>query len=132
MVPEADSLVWGKLAINAAINPLTALLRIPNGELLARPSARSLMAAAAREAAAVATALGVRLAYPDPAAAVEAVARLTAANHSSMLQDVLRGAPTENDAICGPAVEAGERCGVSTPVLRTLGLLIKALEEGGE
>jgi 2-dehydropantoate 2-reductase len=34
IVPEADDLLWSKLVINAAINPLTALLRVPNGELL--------------------------------------------------------------------------------------------------
>jgi 2-dehydropantoate 2-reductase len=129
IVPEADDLLWSKLVINAAINPLTALLHVPNGELLARPSVRPLMAAAAREAAAVATALDRRLTYPDPVAMAEAVARRTATNHSSMYQDVLRGAPTEIDAICGAIVTAGEGCGVPTPVNWTLWLLIKALNE---
>jgi 2-dehydropantoate 2-reductase len=126
-VPGADDLLWSKLVINAAINPLTALLRCPNGELVTRPSARALMRAAAQEAAAVATAVGRRLTHPDPVALAEDVARRTGANHSSMLQDVLRAAPTENDAICGAIVAAGERVGVSTPVNRTLWLLVKAL-----
>lgn len=130
VVPEANDLLWSKLVINAAINPLTALLRVPNGELLARPSARILLAAAAREAATVAADLGLRLTYPDPVAAAESVARRTAVNHSSMLQDVLRGAPTEIDAICGAIVRSGEQCGVATPVNRTLWLLIKALAKG--
>jgi len=129
IVQEADDLMWSKLVINAAINPLTALLRLPNGELLARPSARTLLAATARETATVAAALGLHLTYPDPVAAAEAVARRTAVNTSSMLQDVLRGAPTEINAICGAIVAAGEQCGVPTPVNRTLWLLIKALEE---
>ena len=34
VVEDAQSLIWGKLVINAAINPLTALLRVPNGKLL--------------------------------------------------------------------------------------------------
>ncbi len=129
-VPDTDCLLWSKLVINAAINPLTALLRVPNGELLARTAARTLMAAAAREAAAVATARGLRLSYPDPVAAAEDVARRTAANHSSMLQDVERAAPTEIDAICGAIAQAGEQSGVPTPVNRTLWLLVKALQEG--
>ncbi len=132
VLPEANDLLWSKLVINAAINPLTALLRVPNGELLARPSAQSLMDAAAREAAAVARALGRGLTFSDPVAAAQAVAQRTAVNHSSMFQDVQRGAPTEIDAICGAIVAAGEGCGVATPVNRTLWLLVKALikEEG--
>jgi 2-dehydropantoate 2-reductase len=131
-VPQADDLLWSKLVVNAAINPLTALLRVPNGELLLRPSARTLMAAAALEVAAVASALGLRLIDADPVAAAEAVARRTAVNHSSMLQDVVRGAPTEIDAICGAVVSTGERCGIHTPVNRTLWLLVKALGEKEE
>jgi 2-dehydropantoate 2-reductase len=127
VVPEADDLLWSKLVVNAAINPLTALLRCPNGELVVRPSARELMGSAAREAAAVAEALGRQLTYADPVAISEDVARRTGANHSSMFQDVLRGAPTENDAICGAIVAAGEKRGVPTPVNRTLWLLVKAL-----
>ena len=38
VVDDARSMVWSKLIINAAINPLTALLKVPNGELLERPS----------------------------------------------------------------------------------------------
>ncbi len=128
--PDPDSLLWGKLVINAAINPLTALLSVPNGALLERPTMRALMTTVAREAAAVAVALGVHLPYPDPVVAVETIARRTAANRSSMLQDVLRGAPTEIDAICGAIVTAGEQTGVPTPVNRTLWQLVKALERG--
>lgn len=126
-VPEADPLLWGKLVINAAINPLTALLRVPNGELLARAPARQLMAAAAREAAGVAAARGVSLPYPDPVAAVEDVARRTASNRSSMLQDVERGAPTEIEAISGAIARTGGELGVAIPVTETLWRLVHAL-----
>lgn len=129
-VGRADDLLWSKLVINAAINPLTALLRVPNGELLRRPSARALMAQLAREAAAVARALGRQLTYPDPVTIAEEVARRTAVNHSSMLQDVQRGAPTEIDAICGAIVSVGEQQDVPTPVNRTLWRLVKASLEG--
>jgi 2-dehydropantoate 2-reductase len=132
IVPSAGDLVWSKLVINAAINPLTALLRVPNGELLARPSARTLMDLAAGEAAAVARALNHHLVFEDPVAAAEEVARRTAANRSSMLQDVLRGGPTEIDAICGAIVAAGAEQSVPVPVLEVLWLLVKALGKEGE
>jgi 2-dehydropantoate 2-reductase len=74
----------------------------------------------------VAQALGIALPYADPAAAVEAVARRTAANYASMLQDIRRGAPTEIDAISGAVVRAGTQAGVPTPVNRALWQLVKA------
>lgn len=126
VVNDADALVWGKLVINAAINPLTALLRIPNGELLQRPAAHKLMGVLAQEAAAVATAQGIHLPFEDAVQAAEDVARKTANNHSSMFQDIRRGAPTEIDAICGAITQTGEKLGVSTPANRVCWHLTRA------
>jgi 2-dehydropantoate 2-reductase len=126
-VEDARSLVWGKLVVNAAINPLTALLRVKNGELLERPSAREMMGALAREAAQVAYAEQIILPFSNPVEAVEEVARKTAANHSSMLQDVLRGAPTEIDAICGAVVKAALKHKIGAPVNWACWHLVKAL-----
>ena len=118
--------MWGKLVINAAINPLTALLRVPNGELLQRPAAHLLMRVLAQEAAAVATALGIHLPFEDAVRAAEEVARKTANNHSSMFQDIRRGAPTEIDAICGAITQTGEKLGVATPFNRVCWHLTRA------
>lgn len=131
VVADAKSLVWGKLVVNAAINPLTALLRVPNGELLQRPSARTVMSALAEETAAVASAQQVRLPFANPVEAAENVAKKTASNHSSMFQDVRRGAPTEIDAICGAVTRAGERTGVATPVNRVCWQLVQAMVTAG-
>lgn len=119
-------LVWGKLAINAGINPLTALLEVPNGELIRRPEARSLMGEAALEVANVAEARGIRLPYANPVEQMEQVAQRTAENDSSMLQDIRRGAPTEINAISGAVVREGQRPGVSAPVNRLLWKLVQA------
>jgi 2-dehydropantoate 2-reductase len=127
VVEDARSLIWGKLVINAAINPLTALLRISNGGLLERPSARELMRVLASEAALVAEAEKIHLPFPDPITAAEEVAVQTATNHSSMLQDVLRGAPTEIDAICGAVVKAGQKHNIDTPVNWACWKLVNAL-----
>ncbi|NPA31959.1 MAG: 2-dehydropantoate 2-reductase [Chloroflexi bacterium] len=113
---DVQGLIWGKLAVNAAINPLTALLDVPNGALLEDPAARLFMARAATEVARVAAALGVRLPFPDPVQAAVEVARRTAANSSSMRQDLRRGAPTEIDAICGAVVRAGQQVGQPAPL----------------
>lgn len=111
--------VWRKLIANVAINALTALHGVTNGALLERPVLRSEFEAAALEAGAIARAQGVRL-EADPVALATVVAASTAANRSSMLQDVERGAPTEIDALNGAVVEAGRRLGIPTPVNEAL------------
>ncbi len=126
-VKDARSLIWGKLIINAAINPLTALLRIPNGELLQRPAAHELMLGLAREAAKVARAEKIKLPFTNPARAAEEVARKTAHNHSSMYQDVERGARTEIDAICGAIVRIGKKHKIATPLNAMFWKMISAL-----
>ena len=127
IVEDAQSAVWGKLVVNAAINPLTALLRIPNGELLNRPSAHEMMGKLAREVAEVARAENIQLPFDDPLAMAEEVARKTAANRSSMLQDVLRNAPTEIDAICGAVVKTAQKYEIDTFANWACWKLIKAI-----
>ena len=129
IVQDASSLVWSKLVINSAINPLTALLRVSNGQLLERPSARALMRALAKETAAVASAESVALAPRDAVRTVENVALRTASNHSSMFQDVQRGARTEIDAICGAVTRVGKRHHIATPMNQACWQLIQALTE---
>ncbi|MGA2490037.1 MAG: 2-dehydropantoate 2-reductase [Anaerolineales bacterium] len=132
VVEDAQPFVWGKLLVNAAINPLTALLRVKNGELIANQPARELMGELAQEAASVAKALGVTLPFSNPERAVEEVAQRTASNISSMLQDILRGAPTEVDAINGAVVRKGEEKNVPTPVNQMIWSLVKALSKRGK
>jgi 2-dehydropantoate 2-reductase len=130
VIRDTQALIWGKLVINTAINPLTALLRVPNGALLEHAYTRLMMAMLARETARVAGALEVRLPFADPVSAAEDVARKTAANRSSMFQDVKRGAPTEIDAICGAVVRAGREKGVRAPVNWAMWRSVRALAGG--
>jgi len=130
ILSDVNALIWGKLVVNTAINPLTALLGVANGALLERPSARALLGEIARETATVAQALGIALPFADAVAAAETVAMQTTANQSSMLQDVQRGARTEIDSICGAVVLAGERVGVPTPLNRVMWQMVGALIHG--
>jgi 2-dehydropantoate 2-reductase len=129
---DIDALLWGKLLVNVGVNALTALLRVPNGVLADLPQARDLLARAVGEAAEVAAARGVRLPYADPVAHVLAVARATGANRSSMLQDVLRGGPTEVATINGAVAREGARLGVHTPVNSALLALVEALDASAD
>ena len=120
-------LVWGKLVGNTAINPLSALTGRRNGELLDAPVA-PLFDELARETAAVAAAAGVRLPFEDGAEHARAVARATAANRSSMLQDVEQGRRTEIGALNDAVAAEGTRLGVPTPLNRAMTALIRDLE----
>lgn len=123
---DVDALLWRKLLIVAAINPLGALTGRTNGAVVTDgdlvPLARALVA----EAAAVATAEGVD--PGDPWAALEAAARATAANRSSMLQDLDAGRPTEIDAISGAIVRRARAHGIAVPVTETVLRLMRARE----
>jgi len=125
---DPESVVWSKLVINAAINPLTSILEVQNGALLEIPEAKEAMLKAAAEAAAVARASGVHLAYVDEGREVVKVCGATQSNISSMLQDIRRGNRTEVDFINGVVVSRGAELGVPTPVNARLLQKIRDLE----
>ena len=124
--PDIRAAAWNKLIVNAGINALTALENCPNGELLKRPAALALMTEATREAARVARQSGVSI-NADPLAMTLAVCRATAANRSSMLQDVRSGRPTEVAAINGEVVRRGQELGIATPANELLLARVLAL-----
>lgn len=121
--------LWEKLAVNAAINPVTALARVENGALRSG-SLADLARTAAVETAAVARADGVGLSAERVREAVGTVTRETARNRSSMHRDVSRGRRTEIDAINGYVVERADATDTPVPVNRTLTTLIRGWEDG--
>jgi 2-dehydropantoate 2-reductase len=116
-----------KLAVNAGINGPSALARTENGPTLDGP-AGEVAREAARETAATARAVGVDLADDRAVAAVERVADDTAANRSSMCEDVANGRRTEVDAVYGAIADRAERHAVAVPTCRTVGSLIRGWE----
>jgi len=123
-----ERVLWEKLAVNAAINPVTALARVANGAVIEPPLADAARAAAA-ETARVARSRGVAL---DPDAAVDraiGVARRTAENRSSMHQDVAAGRRTEVDSINGYVVDRAP-ADESVPANTVLAGLVRGWERG--
>lgn len=116
---DIDRAQWQKLAINAVINPLTALYRCRNGELLDGGEREQQMAALAAE---VDQFLSARFAnWPgDTLARSREIARQTAANTSSMLADVLAGRETEIRYINGYLLAQARALGLSLPVHESL------------
>jgi len=131
IVKNIDEWIWRKLAVNACINPLTALLRVRNGALRMEPL-YGLCRAIVEEVAEVAKRLGVDVG--NVVDDLDRVLESTANNVSSMLQDVLAGRRTEIDWINGAVARLGKRVGVPTPLNEAMWRLVKALEVlgGGE
>ncbi len=101
---------WLKLAVNAAINPVTVIAWAPNGVIVEDGDARMLAEALAGEAGEAAAMEGVELPR-DPVAEALAAAEATRDNCSSMLQDAAAGRPLELDAINGAVARVHRRHG---------------------
>lgn len=123
---EVDTMIYRKLLINAVINPLTAIWRISNGELLASDHRMQLMKELYDEAIAVYDACGV--VYEDDIwDNILEVCRNTSGNTSSMLADVLASKTTEIRWINGSLVEMAEQSGMEVPLHRWVCQLIEGM-----
>jgi len=127
---NVQGLIWGKLIVNVAINAVSALARIRNGQILEFPEAGEISRLAVLEAVEVAGRKGIIL-PGDPVGFTREVARATGANISSMLEDILRRRPTEIEVINGAVVREGEALGVPVPVNKVLAGLVSVLARGG-
>ncbi len=118
-VPDLEREIWRKATVNAAINPVTALLGVTNGEL-AHPPARTRALRLLEEARQAAGTAGFDFSSSEVVADFDRVVRATAANRSSMLQDVDRGRPTEIAAISGEILRVAEGHRLELPETRAV------------
>ncbi|MCS7106844.1 MAG: 2-dehydropantoate 2-reductase [Acidilobaceae archaeon] len=126
VVDRIESWLWLKLAANAIINPITALVSSENYVVL-EPMLRPLVECVAEEVRMVAQASGVEL-PEDPVEYTLRIAERTRNNRSSMLQDLESGRRTEIEEINGYVVQVASRLGVEARCNRTLLMLLKAVE----
>jgi 2-dehydropantoate 2-reductase len=118
-------LIWDKLLVNVGINALTAITGMTNGELLDYPEIVEILEAAVHEAFLIANLKGIKTSFTDPVEHTKEVCRLTTANKSSMLQDILNERNTEIETINGAIVKEGKALGVETPVNMVLSNLVR-------
>lgn len=121
--------IWDKLLINVATGAVTAISRMPYGELYACGPLEAVGLAAVREAMEIASASGVRLSISDPFEAWrKAGAGLPADFRTSMLQSLDKGSVTEIGFVNGAVVDRGLQLGIATPVNSTLVACVKGIE----
>jgi len=119
--------LWAKLILNCAYNALSALSRLPYGELVQRPGVTDVMRDVVAECKAVAQADGVTL-PPDVDTTVRRIAETMPTQYSSTAQDLMRDKPTEIDHLNGHVVRRGEALGVPAPANRALWVMVKLAE----
>ncbi len=132
IVRDINSVIWSKLIINVGLNAAAALTRMANGLLLEYSGTKEVVRAAVQEAVKVAKRKRVKLMYDDPIQKVEGVAKATACNICSMLQDVLNKKRTEIEFINGAIVRQGKALNIPTPVNEVLTNLVKTIEASYE
>ncbi|RCL20575.1 putative 2-dehydropantoate 2-reductase [Pseudomonas sp. AFG_SD02_1510_Pfu_092] len=121
--------LWRKLALNCAINPLTVLHDCQNGGLLGHLDEVEALCA---ELARLLRQCGQPEAAHELDAEVQRVILATAANYSSMYQDVRAGRRTEVHYLLGHACRAAGRHGLQLPRLeRLLQRLVDSLRVRG-
>jgi 2-dehydropantoate 2-reductase len=125
---DISRVVWSKVLINLGINAIGAITRLRNGDLLLSHDLMDLMRSAIEEGLTVAEGLKISFRDEDIISKTYQIARATAQNKNSMLQDVEKGRRTEIDFINGAIVRLGKRIGVPTPINDALTALIKGIE----
>ena len=127
-VDDIRARIWLKAILNAAVNPLTALLAKRTGELIGDPALESAIRLIVHESVAIAHAAGIALEEDGILEKIWSVVRATKDNKSSMLQDLERGRRTEIDAINGALLDRARALGVAAPQNELLFHLIRAAE----
>jgi len=123
--------LWTKAIVNAAINPLSGLTRLPNGALAKSAEIREIGFRVIDEGISVSRAERVRLAG-DPRKLWRRILFSTRANKSSMLQDIERRKMTEIRQLNGAILSRGKRRGVETPTNEILTKLVLGIEESSK
>ncbi|WP_077066453.1 ketopantoate reductase family protein [Catenovulum maritimum] len=119
--------LWLKLAINTAINPLTAIYQVKNGELL-KADWRNQLIDIAYEINQAALAKSIHLTQNDILEQILTVADKTKDNFSSMNRDVFYKRKTEIDFINGYLLNIAAENQLQLPTIETLYNKVKALE----
>ena len=126
---DIHTTLLAKVALNAVINPLTALHRVENGALMLEPLKHK-TAQLVSEVQNLLRAGGAEQIAAELPERVAAVSRQTARNHSSMRVDIEMGRRSEIEAIVGWLLKGWIANPPETPVLSEVYQAIGELEAG--
>lgn len=107
---KIEPILWKKLLINCAINPLTVVYQCNNGQLIDNPIYHQHMKAICCELDSLTAEL--QLSLPDALPLAEAICKVTYDNYSSMYQDFKHGRKSEVEFITGFLVRTCQQHGI--------------------
>ncbi|WP_456271632.1 2-dehydropantoate 2-reductase [Bacillus sp. AK031] len=122
--PDYEIMLLEKLAVNAVINPLTAVLRVKNGQLVKNADFLSLAQSVFKEILLLFPQLKSVISFED----IKAIGSNTRGNTSSMLADIKAKRETEIDAILGVLVEKGKKEHLPLTLIPALYKMVKGLD----
>lgn len=125
-IPESDynEMLLKKLVVNSVINPLTAILRVKNGDLVQNPFYFEIFSQLFEECARVLELHNKEDYFQN----LMKVCEKTADNHSSMYKDIENNRQTEIDAILGYLLELAESKKIKAPLIHNYYHCIKGKE----
>ena len=129
VVSDIREKLWAKVILNAAVNPLTGLLKKRTGELMGNPHLEAAVREIVQESVAIAKASDVVAEENSILDKIWEVAKATKDNKSSMLQDLERGRQTEIEAINGALVLKARAAGVPAPKNELLATMVRCAEQ---
>jgi 2-dehydropantoate 2-reductase len=122
--PDYEIMLLEKLAVNAVINPLTAVLRVKNGQLIENADFLSLAESVFKEILLLFPQLKSVITFED----IKAIGINTRGNTSSMLADIKSERETEIDAILGVLVEKAEKEQLPLILIPSVYKMVKGLD----
>ncbi len=125
--------IWKKYVFIAAVGGMTALTRLPLGDILAVDAARTMLAGAMKETYAIGKAKGARLPDGFVEQTFELLKKYDNNSRSSLYHDLVNGRRMEISAFSGTIIRYGNELGIPTPVHSAIyaALLPHHLKHGG-
>jgi 2-dehydropantoate 2-reductase len=120
--------IWKKLILNAATLPTASLTGMNAAALTEHEPMHELVTETAREAVAVARALGYDIDEEERVTYIHTLLERAGPTRGSMLQDFEAGRRTEIDVINGAVVRAADEMDVPVPINRAFVALVKGWE----
>jgi len=127
IIEDGRSMVWNKVLINIAINPLAALAGVKNGDLLETEmfaNAVFTMIEGANVARAEQIDVGTNQQLEEE---LRRVLVSTSSNSCSMLEDLKEGRTTEISVLNREIVNRGEKLGIMTPLNNMLASIVELI-----